>query len=168
MSGNLNHPKEFSMAESHRTPLPRPASVPYQDRAALRSSGDRSSRGVYGRLSPPPGALMRRSDAGPVPKMIPRPIPSRDFSDFVGFASAADPNRRPAASSSRPSSYVKVKCPLSLSRRPRMYADIDIDVRRAQQAPKARRDGAVSRRCSTSSARRTLRHRSGRSQCRCV
>jgi hypothetical protein len=66
------NPKQFSMADSHRTPVPRPASVPYQDRAAHRSSGDQSSRGVYGRLSPPPGALMRRSDAGPVPKMIPR------------------------------------------------------------------------------------------------
>ena len=74
-----SNPKKFLMADSHRTPLARPASEPYQDRAALRSAGDRSSRGVYGRLSPPPGALMRRSDAGPparlVPKMIPRPNP---------------------------------------------------------------------------------------------
>ena len=71
--------KKFSMADSHRTPAPRPASVPYQDRAAHRLSGDRSSRGVYGRLSPPPGALMRRSDAGPparpVPKTTPQPKP---------------------------------------------------------------------------------------------
>jgi hypothetical protein len=49
--GTLN-PKQFSMADSHRTPVPRPASVPYQDRAAHRSSGDRSSRGVRAALAP--------------------------------------------------------------------------------------------------------------------
>ena len=156
------------MADSHRTPVPRPASVPYQDRAAHRSSEDRSSRGVYGRLSPPPGALMRRSDAGPVPKMIPPPYSLMRFFGLRRVCFRSGP--QPAASCVVfEAVLVRAGEVSSLSlRRPRMYADTDIDVCRAQQAPKARRDGAVSRRCSTSSARRTLRHRSGRSQCRCV
>jgi hypothetical protein len=80
------NPKQFSMADSHRTPVPRPASVPYQDRAAHRSSGDQSGRGVYGRLSPPPGALMRRSDAGPVPKNDPTAlIPDAIFRTSSGL-----------------------------------------------------------------------------------
>jgi hypothetical protein len=96
-TGTLN-PKQFSMADSHRTPVPRPASVPYQDRAAHRSSGDQSSRGVYGRLSPPPGALMRRSDAGPVPKNDPTAlIPDAIFRTSSGLI----PQRTPTGAQLR-------------------------------------------------------------------
>ena len=96
-SGTLN-PKKFSMADSHRTPVSRPASVPYQDRAAHRSSGDQSSRGVYGRLSPPPGALMRRSDAGPVPKNDPTAlIPDAIFRTSSGLI----PQRTPTGAQLR-------------------------------------------------------------------